>query len=176
MKTNIFPKYEDETKKFSLRSTYVMFDAEDFSIPDPLLFKKNIVTAIEKEGYRGRIKINGYFGLKITIPQDLLDQYLEAGIYSKIFEGDRVARMNMMLVELLFWAMSHYPAGTNVLIITKNQKILEEHKVRDIIEALAVRDFYFAIEHPDTFYPPAACAESSELFIPIATRKRTFDG
>jgi len=90
--------------------------------------------------------------------------------------GDRVARMNMMLVELLFWAMSHYPAGTNVLIITKNQKILEEHKVRDIIEALAVRDFYFAIEHPDTFYPPAACAESSELFIPIATRKRTLDG
>jgi len=64
-----------------------MFDAEDFSIPDPLLFKKNIVTAIEKEGYRGRIRINGYFGPKITIPQDLLDQYLEAGIYSKIFEG-----------------------------------------------------------------------------------------
>ncbi|KAH0867129.1 hypothetical protein HID58_074151, partial [Brassica napus] len=169
----LFPKPQ---RKEMLRSTYVMFDAEDFSIPDPLLFKKNIVTAIEKEGYRGRIKINGYFGLKITIPQDLLDQYLEAGIYSKIFEGDRVARMNMMLVELLFWAMSHYPAGTNVLIITKNQKILEEHKVRDIIEALAVRDFYFAIEHPDTFYPPAACAESSELFIPIATRKRTFDG
>ncbi|KAL0745161.1 hypothetical protein Bca101_101103 [Brassica carinata] len=132
----LFPK---PLRKEMLRSTYVMFDAEDFSIPDPLLFKKNIVTAIEKE-------------------------------------GDRVARMNMMLVELLFWAMSHYPAGTNVLIITKNQKILEEHKVRDIIEALAVRDFYFAIEHPDTFYPPAACAESSELFIPIATRKRTLDG
>ncbi|CAF2053572.1 unnamed protein product [Brassica napus] len=169
----LFPK---PLRKEMLRSTYVMFDAEDFSIPDPLLFKKNIVTAIEKEGYRGRIRINGYFGPKITIPQDLLDQYLEAGIYSKIFEGDRVARMNMMLVELLFWAMSHYPAGTNVLIITKNQKILEEHKVRDIIEALAVRDFYFAIEHPDTFYPPAACAESSELFIPIATRKRTLDG
>ncbi|WZZ63548.1 hypothetical protein YC2023_074918 [Brassica napus] len=141
----LFPK---SLRKEMLRSTYVMFDAEDFSIPDPLLFKKNIVTAIEKEGYRGRIRIN----------------------------VDRVARMNMMLLELLFWAMSHYPAGTNVLIITKNLKILEEHKVRDIIEALAVRDFYFAIEHPDTFYPPAACAESSELFIPIATRKRTLDG
>ncbi|CAF2053578.1 unnamed protein product [Brassica napus] len=114
----LFPK---PLRKEMLRSTYVMFDAEDFSIPDPLLFKKNIVTAIEKEGYRGRIRINGYFGPKDNHPQDLLDQYLEAGIYSKIFEGDRVARMNMMLVELLFWAMSHYPAGTNVLIITKTK-------------------------------------------------------
>ncbi|KAF3551225.1 hypothetical protein DY000_02002097 [Brassica cretica] len=87
----------------------LMFDAEDFSIPNPHVLKENILTAIKKEGYRGRIKIKGYFGDKKTIPQELLDKYLEAGIYSKIFEGDRVARMNMMLVELLFWAMTHYP-------------------------------------------------------------------
>ncbi|KAH0889689.1 hypothetical protein HID58_052118 [Brassica napus] len=104
--------------------------------------------------YRGRIKIKGYFGDKKTIPQELLDKYLEAGIYSKIFEGDRVARMNMMLVELLFWAMAHYPQGTNVLIITKNQNILERHKVWNVIESLEERDFYFAIEHPHTFFPP----------------------
>ena len=70
-----------------MRSTYVMFDAEDFSIPNPHVLKENILTAITKEGYRGRIKIKGYFGDKKTIPQELLDKYLEAGIYSKIFEG-----------------------------------------------------------------------------------------
>ncbi|CAH8362291.1 unnamed protein product [Eruca vesicaria subsp. sativa] len=78
--------------------------------------------------------------------------------------------MNMMLVGLLFWAKKHYPEGTNDLIITKNQNILQEHLVLDIIEALEVRDFDFAIEHPDTFFPPAACAESSQS-IPIAVRK-----
>ncbi|CAN7115727.1 unnamed protein product [Brassica rapa subsp. narinosa] len=141
---------------YEMRSTYVMFDAEDFSIPNPHLLKENILTAIKKEGYRGRINIKGYFGDKKTIPQELLDKYLEAEIYSKIFEGDRVARMNMMLVELLFWAMSHYPHGTNVLIITKNQNILERHKVWNVIESLVERDFYFAIEHPDTFFPPTS--------------------
>ena len=70
-----------------MRSTYVMFDAEDFSIPNPHLLKENILTAIKKEGYRGRINIKGYFGDKKTIPQELLDKYLEAEIYSKIFEG-----------------------------------------------------------------------------------------
>ncbi|CDY07720.1 BnaA03g17910D [Brassica napus] len=149
----LFPKPQ---RKEMLRSTYVMFDAEDFSIPNPHLLKENILTAIKKEGYRGRINIKGYFGDKKTIPQELLDKYLEAEIYSKIFEGDRVARMNMMLVELLFWAMSHYPHGTNVLIITKNQNILERHKVWNVIERLVERDFYFAIEHPDTFFPPTS--------------------
>ncbi|RID69883.1 hypothetical protein BRARA_C01951 [Brassica rapa] len=149
----LFPKPQ---RKEMLRSTYVMFDAEDFSSPNPHLLKENILTAIKKEGYRGRINIKGYFGDKKTIPQELLDKYLEAEIYSKIFEGDRVARMNMMLVELLFWAMSHYPHGTNVLIITKNQNILERHKVWNVIESLVERDFYFAIEHPDTFFPPTS--------------------
>ena len=64
-----------------------MFDAEDFSIPNFHVLEENILTAITKEGYRGRIKIKGYFGDKKTIPQELLDKYLEAGIYSKIFEG-----------------------------------------------------------------------------------------
>ncbi|KAJ4873288.1 Uncharacterized protein Rs2_45043 [Raphanus sativus] len=121
----LFPKPQ---RKEMLRSTYVMFDAEDISIHDLLLYRKNIVTAIEKDNYRGRIKIKCYFGENITIPEDLLDHYYNAGIFSKTIKGDRVGRMNMMLVELIFWAMSHYPAGTNVLIITKNQNILEEHK------------------------------------------------
>ncbi|KAF3551228.1 hypothetical protein DY000_02002098 [Brassica cretica] len=55
----LFPK---PPRKVILRSTYVMFDAEDFSIPNPYLLKENIVKAINKEGYRGHIDINGYFG------------------------------------------------------------------------------------------------------------------
>ena len=56
-----------------LRPTYVIFDAEDFSIPDPLLLKKNIVTAIKEEGYRVLIEVKGYFGDKQTISQKLLE-------------------------------------------------------------------------------------------------------
>ncbi|KAF3556791.1 hypothetical protein F2Q69_00017684 [Brassica cretica] len=56
-----------------LRPTYVIFDAEDLSIPDPLLLKKNIVTAIKEEGYGGLIEVKGYFGDKQTISQKLLE-------------------------------------------------------------------------------------------------------
>ncbi|WZY90741.1 hypothetical protein YC2023_047476 [Brassica napus] len=55
-----------------LRPTYVIFDAEDFSIPDPLLLKKNNVTAIKEEGYRVLIEVKGYFGDKQTISQNFI--------------------------------------------------------------------------------------------------------
>ncbi|KAG5402256.1 hypothetical protein IGI04_016863 [Brassica rapa subsp. trilocularis] len=56
-----------------LRPTYVIFDAEDFSIPDPLLLKKNIVTAIKEEGYRV-----------------LIELHLRSDGYSRLFTGDFV--------------------------------------------------------------------------------------
>lgn len=87
--------------------------------------------------------------------------------------------MNMMLVWLLFWARTQYPNGANVLIITKNENLLDQHKVWNIIDGLEQRDFYFAIEHPDTFIP-AACAESSHAcdncMVPTSMRKRKADG
>ncbi|CAF2123228.1 unnamed protein product [Brassica napus] len=98
----LFPKPQ---RKEMLRSTYVMFDAEDFSIPNPHLLKENILTAIKKEGYRGRINIKGYFGDKKTIPQELLDKYLEAEIYSKIFEDAKTS---------VFWDMAGYPIPNGV--------------------------------------------------------------
>lgn len=61
--------------------------SEDYSIENPLLFKKNIVTAIQNDGYRGWININAFFGVKETITRELLDLYVEAGINSELFEG-----------------------------------------------------------------------------------------
>lgn len=67
---SLFPK---QPREEILRPTYVIFDAEDLSIPDPLLLKKNIVTAIKEEGYGGLIEVKGYFGDKQTISQKLLE-------------------------------------------------------------------------------------------------------
>ena len=82
-----------------------------------------------------------------------------------LFPGDRVARMNMMLVELLFWAIAHYPQGTNVLIITRNENILGHPKISQIIHGLEERDFYFAIEHIDRFFSPVDTLRSLRSYV-----------
>ena len=73
--------------------------------------------------------------------------------------------MNMMLVELLFWAIAHYPQGTNVLIITRNENILGHPKISQIIHGLEERDFYFAIEHIDRFFSPVDTLRSLRSYV-----------
>ncbi|KAG7599632.1 NYN domain limkain-b1-type [Arabidopsis suecica] len=107
-------------KKCKIVHTCVLWDVEDFQVPDghdPDWVYKKIKSALEKKGYECIVEIRAY-GEKNKI----WDAFLLAGIMI-IPKGDKYARVNKMIKDILFWALDNpveESVQRNVMVISKN--------------------------------------------------------
>ncbi|XP_010427664.1 PREDICTED: uncharacterized protein LOC104712459 isoform X2 [Camelina sativa] len=124
----------------STAHTCVFWDVQDCPIPDgdynPKLVYQNIKSALADKGYCGKVNMRAY-GEKNKIWDDLLIDGITV-----IPAGDKVARVDSMMTDVLFWALenpSDYPLlFPNVMVVSKN--ITEDTDFLEILDLLALRD------------------------------------
>ncbi|XP_010504672.1 PREDICTED: uncharacterized protein LOC104781650 [Camelina sativa] len=100
--------------------TCVFWDVEDCQVPDgndPDSISENMKSVLADTGYGDVVQIMAY-GEKNKIR----DQFLLAEI-TFIPEGDKLARVNRMMKDVLFWALDnrvHQSVRRNVMVISQN--------------------------------------------------------
>ncbi|KAG7566059.1 NYN domain limkain-b1-type [Arabidopsis suecica] len=119
--------------------TCVFWDVEDFQAPegrDPDWVYQKIKSALAKKGYRGIVEIRAY-GEKNKIR----DAFLLAGIMV-VPEGDKCARVNRMMKDILFWALDNPVQESmirTVMVISKN--ISEDFEFLSVLHGLHSRGY-----------------------------------
>ncbi|CAL9235840.1 unnamed protein product [Arabidopsis halleri] len=107
------------------RKTGVFWDVDDSPLPndlDPQSIYQKIKTALEEKEYLGEITIWAYAD-KITLSDDLMDEYRKAKIYF-LPGGDKNARFYRMIHDIQLWEIDtlplRYSTESNVIVISNN--------------------------------------------------------
>ncbi|XP_010491601.1 PREDICTED: uncharacterized protein LOC104769152 [Camelina sativa] len=124
----ISPSVNKNTVKAATRSSYmphfidtktkktcVFWDVVDCPMPEGHSVTQNIRQSLKKSGYNGEVSIRAY----MNQTNDDFNEYVstDPGFEIILAEGDRVARLEMLLVDLLIWAIKNRPPANYMLIL-----------------------------------------------------------
>ncbi|XP_010467949.1 PREDICTED: uncharacterized protein LOC104747940 [Camelina sativa] len=108
------------TSEFAKAEMGIFWDIVDCEIPDGLsldLVCENIKSALADDGYRGKVSIRAYCEMKrseVIVPSEFDSSGIEL-----VRAGNRRARRNQMLEDLLFFAIDHKPPSS-LMVISKD--------------------------------------------------------
>ncbi|XP_010423086.1 PREDICTED: uncharacterized protein LOC104708244 [Camelina sativa] len=101
------------------KKTCVFWDVVDCPVPEGYGVRdvsQNIRQTLEKSGYNGEVSINAY----VNQTNDDFNEYASTDPGFKIIlapQGDRVARLEMLLVDLLIWSIENRSPANYMLIL-----------------------------------------------------------
>ncbi|KAG7546632.1 NYN domain limkain-b1-type [Arabidopsis suecica] len=133
------------TAREMCRKTLLFWVIEDENMPAVSEFwskHDEITLALLKEGYRGKVTINGYV-VNPKLPKEYFwDAYGDHGITIYLDpEGDESIRYNRMLLHLLYWAYM-MESESNLVVLSRNQNFGQGTKfdrVRQTLEDLSIK-------------------------------------
>lgn len=102
--------------EFAEAETGVFWDIVDCEIPNGVsldLVCENIKSSLADDGYRGKVSIRAYCDTKES-KVAVASAFKSSGI-NLVRSGDRRARRNQMLEDLLFFAIDHKPSSLMVI-------------------------------------------------------------
>ncbi|XP_010489112.1 PREDICTED: uncharacterized protein LOC104766843 [Camelina sativa] len=108
------------TSEFAKAEMGIFWDIVDCEISDGLsldLVSENIKSALAGDGYRGKVPIRAYCEMKKS--EDIVPSEFESSGIELVRAGNRRARRNQMLEDLLFFAIDHKPPSS-LMVISKD--------------------------------------------------------
>ncbi|XP_010422962.1 PREDICTED: uncharacterized protein LOC104708156 [Camelina sativa] len=107
-------------KNADSKKTCVFWDVVDCPVPEGYGgvrdVSQNIRQSLKKSGYKGEVSINAY----VNQTNDDFNEYASTDPGFKIIlapQGDRDARLEMLLVDLMIWAIENRPPANYMLIL-----------------------------------------------------------